>query len=199
MLGVVRFVAVVLAALREATDVWDCGVFAVVSLSLLTAILMAVQSQGRKRSFWLGFNLFGWAYLIANLIPTIEARLPTTRGLAYLGSWKADRAKVWEDDLILQGVRSLDTKAKDWASPGPSNVVLLVDGSASLSQTNASLLNLNLIVAPPGGTPENFVRIGHSLLALVMGIFGAWLSRWLHDNRPATVPRAPASGPGDPG
>jgi hypothetical protein len=33
----------------------------------------------------------------------------------------------------------------------------------------------------PNGTTENFVRIGHSLLALVMGFFGGGLSRWLYD------------------
>ena len=32
-----------------------------------------------------------------------------------------------------------------------------------------------------GGTTENFVRIGHSLLALILALIGSRLSRWLYD------------------
>jgi hypothetical protein len=38
-----------------------------------------------------------------------------------------------------------------------------------------------------GGTPENFVRIGHSLLALVMASIGGRLSRRLYDKNHAQM------------
>src|SRR5438552_827548 len=86
LLLVTLFVAVAVAALRAADDAWDHGVFALTLLVLLTAILLTIHRSGRKRAYWLGFALFGWVYLVASLIPPIESRLPTTKGLAYLDS-----------------------------------------------------------------------------------------------------------------
>ena len=84
LLGVVLFISVALAALRASTDAWDGCLLGLISLCLLTAVLLAVHRKDRRRASWLGFALFGWTYLIASLIPPIEARLPTTKGLAYL-------------------------------------------------------------------------------------------------------------------
>jgi hypothetical protein len=83
LLGVVVFVAVTFAALREATDLWDSGVFTATLGLLMVSVLMAVHRNERKRAFWLGFALFGWSYLIASLVPPVESRLLTTKGLAY--------------------------------------------------------------------------------------------------------------------
>jgi hypothetical protein len=44
-----------------------------------------------------------------------------------------------------------------------------------------------------GGSPDNFVRIGHSILALVFAFFGGSLSRWLCRPgipRPEDAPRS---------
>src|SRR5207248_4578990 len=86
LLVVILFVAVAIAALRAATAAWDSGVFGVTLAILLAAVLLAVHRAGRQRAYWLGFALFGWTYLVASLIPPIEARLPSTKGLAYLDS-----------------------------------------------------------------------------------------------------------------
>jgi hypothetical protein len=85
MLGVVMFIAVALAALRASTNAWDSGVLGLDLLILLTATLLAVHRADRKRASSLGFALFGWAYLVAGLVPPLESRLPTTRTLAGLG------------------------------------------------------------------------------------------------------------------
>jgi hypothetical protein len=82
LLGVVLFIAVALAALRASTDAWDSGILGVALLSLLTATLLAVHRRDHQRAYWLGFALFGWAYLIASLVPPVESRLPTTQALS---------------------------------------------------------------------------------------------------------------------
>src|SRR5262245_13920167 len=86
LLVLVVGLAVALAALREATEIWDSGVFTA-TLGLLTAsVLRAVHRSDRKRAFWLGFALFGWSYQIASLLPPIGPRLLTTKALVYLDS-----------------------------------------------------------------------------------------------------------------
>src|SRR3954454_6558962 len=86
LLGLVVFVAVSFAALREASDIWDSGVLGVTLALLLTSVILAVHRNGQRRAYRLGFALFGWAYLLMSLVPPVEARLPTTKALAYLDS-----------------------------------------------------------------------------------------------------------------
>jgi hypothetical protein len=173
LLGVVLFISVALAALRASTDAWDGGLLGLALLLLLTAILLALHRTHPKRAYWLGFALFGWSYLIASMIPPIGSRLPTTKGLAYLGT--------------------------RWISPLPAGLTYFDydnDGSLDLfiagSPTDPSLFGLDLFgAAVPStnpalfistiGTPKNFARIGHSLLALVLAFIGGRLSRWLYD------------------
>lgn len=180
LLGVVLFISVALAALRASTDVWDGCLLGLVLLILLTAILLAVHWTERRRAYWLGFALFGWTYLIASMIPPIGSRLPTTKGLAYLGT--------------------------RWISPLPAGMIYFDsdnDGSLDLfvaggSPTDPSLFGLDLFGAAvpttnPAlfittiGTPKSFVRIGHTLLALVMAIIGGRLSRRLYHKNHAQM------------
>lgn len=86
LLLLVLFVGVAFAALRASNDDWDAGVFGVTLLVFLSSVLLAVHRSGRKRSFWLGFVLFGWAYFGACFVPPVASRLPTTKGLASLDS-----------------------------------------------------------------------------------------------------------------
>ncbi len=51
LLGVVLSVAVAFAALREATDLWDSGVFTAALAALLVSLLLAVHRRDRKRAY----------------------------------------------------------------------------------------------------------------------------------------------------
>jgi hypothetical protein len=86
LLVVVLLVAVGFAALREASDLWDRGVFTLALAVLLVSILFAVHRTGSERAFWLGFALFGWGYLGLSLVPSIEPRLLMAKALAHLDS-----------------------------------------------------------------------------------------------------------------
>src|SRR5262249_26275170 len=75
-----------LAALRESNEIWDSGVFTLTLVILLTSVLLAIHRTEQRRAFWLGFALFGAAYLGLTLVPPIESRLITTKALAYIDS-----------------------------------------------------------------------------------------------------------------
>ena len=183
LLGTVLFVAVALAALRDPTDAWDSGVLGLSLLILLTGTLLAVHGSGRRRAGWMGFVLFGWVYLIVSLIVPIGARLPTSKGLFYLGSKLANRETpasrlyrqlVLENTGVFGSPQPVVPDVTLWSPTGPYTWPGASDWTYSWQFTG---------VAPPGFgiVSENFVRIGHSLLALVLAFVGSHLSRWLYD------------------
>jgi hypothetical protein len=87
LLAVVLFVAVCVAALREASDLLQSGVLTLTLAALLISILFAVHRFESRRSQWLGFTVFGAAYVGLSLVQPIESRLITAGGLAYLILW----------------------------------------------------------------------------------------------------------------
>jgi hypothetical protein len=228
MLGAVSCVAIGLAALREANDLWDSALFSLTVGLLLTAWLLAFHRTAARRAFWIGFALFGWGYLILSLIPSTESRLITTQALAYL-----EKANILGNDVnIVRVIPDLDRmrahnlslndllqateETRINGSPeheqlrranGESRTLEYVRGTHVLSFVNtryntpAQYGNIVLKANPDGeilwlkdvakvglgssffipgggtGTTENFVRIGHSLFALIVGWLGGALSR----------------------
>jgi hypothetical protein len=177
LLALVVVMAVSFAALREATDLWDGGVFTAALAALLVSVLLAVHRTDNQRAFWLGFALFGSAYLIGSLSPPVESRLPTTKDLALLDSKLSDR--------VVAGTWALSTAGGSpttgYAMPTlalSADGKWLVDGMGGLVQVMNPVTGAP--VAGPYGTTANFVRIGHSLLALVIGFVGGCLSRRLY-------------------
>jgi len=158
------------AALRESNDLWDSGIFTVTLGVLLISILLAVHRTEKRGAFWLGFALFGSAYLGLSLVPSIEPRLITTRVLTFLDS------KMPRSNPAGAGMAQNDDGSWD---------LLFVNNS----QPNALYLNKgNGTLMVTIGTNENFIRIGHSLLALIAAFVGGQLSRNLHArNRERTL------------
>ena len=153
LLILVLFVAVAVAALRASTDAWDISVFGLTLLMFLTSVLLAVHRTDLRRPYWLGFALFGWAYLVASLVPTVEARLPTTKGLAFL------------DSMVTGRVRISQTVA---FSPQGNTLHATLQGNVQLWDVATGKR-----LAVLGGKTENFTRIGHSLLTFLMAFAGA--------------------------
>lgn len=191
LLGVVLFIAVALAALRASTDIWDSGMLGLDLLILLTAVLLSVHRTDRERAYWLGFSLFGWVYLLVSLIPPLESRLPTTKGLAYLESKlpRRETASQFLHRLLVSG---------DQGRPGSSQPVYPdLTGSGAADWSYSWMFTG---VAPPGpnGTMENFVRIGHSLLAMVLAFLGGHLSRHLYGRGREDRSNPPIDSPASP-
>jgi hypothetical protein len=178
LLGVVLFVAVAVAALRAASEAWDGAVLGLTLLALLVAVLLAVHRADRRRAFWLGFALFGWAYLVAALVSPVEPRLPTTKALAYLDSKAAVRVKTFTISVALNNASGAN-------GANGANIALLPSGSTLVTSRQGAVRRWNVtsgrLLAGTGGTSEDFVRIGHSVLAVVLAFLGGHLSRFLYD------------------
>jgi hypothetical protein len=158
LLGLVLFIAVGFAALREATALWDSAVFSVTLAVLSVSVLLALHRADRRRVYWLGFALFGWIYLGASLIPPIECRLLTTEALARI----AARIPALVDPVAFT------------FSPDGSSLVASRPGMIRLwNATTGQLLGGSV------GSTDCFRGIGHSIVALVLAYLGGHLSGWL--------------------
>jgi hypothetical protein len=204
----VLFAAVAFAALRQADDLWDSGVFTA-TLSLLGAsVLVAVHRSGRSRAFWIGFALAGSAYLIASLIPPVGSRLLTTRALTFIDS-KVPRAAQTRLALAdFDGDGQIKLIFADASTPyaDVSNAIARARGRGifqdvtSSAETSAGgtilwkpALPWKLLLGT-GGTSANFVGIGHSILALASAFLAGHLSRWLYAGRSGTGVEAEGEG-----
>jgi hypothetical protein len=179
LLGIVAFVGVAFAALRDPTGAWDATLLGLTLLVLLASCLLAVHRGGDRRAFWLGFVLFGWAYLVTSLVPPVESRLPTSKAL--VASWEslARPEILWEDDLTLTGVRSLDvTTPATTARTVPSQPIKW-DVTVFHQPAQPPTSYIKRLVFLPGETTGTFVRIGHSILTLVLATLGGLSSRSL--------------------
>jgi hypothetical protein len=160
LLGVILILGVAFAALRESNDLWDSAFFTLTLVVLAISILLAIHRAEKKRAFWLGFALFGSAYLGLSSVASIEPRLITTKALAYLDS-KMPRS-------ISGGLGYFeysDNTFQDLRSTAQSNTAWF------------SNIFLGPALAGSSGPTENFIRIGHSLLALTAAFLGGLLSR----------------------
>jgi hypothetical protein len=175
ILAIVLFFAVGLAGLRAATDAWDSGVFGVTLTVLLISALLCIHRTAATRAFWLGFVLFGCVYLVMSLIPPVEARLPTTKALAYLDSQVPGR--TFTITGVLNGSNGGPGSTVTTFAFSPQGRTI---GSSEGGTVRLWSLATGRALAGPNGTSENFLRIGHSLLALVLAFLGAHLSRYLY-------------------
>lgn len=87
MMWAVSFIAIGLAALRNANDAWACAIVVSTLVILGIAALKAFHRRRRERSWWFGFALFGSLYsLIAfgPLFPEFGPFLPMSLLTQYL-------------------------------------------------------------------------------------------------------------------
>ena len=86
LMGLILIAAVGMAALRNANESWAGVVYLMTSGMLLLAIVGIGCRTGAKRTWWLGFGLFGWGYLsLAYWYWDFILTLPTTSLLEALG------------------------------------------------------------------------------------------------------------------
>jgi hypothetical protein len=170
---IILFFGVGLTALRESNDTWNSGIFTLTVGVLLTSILLAVHRTESRRAFWIGFALFGWFYLGLSLVPSIESRLITTKAFTYLDSKVPGRSMALFN-VINTGVVS---------GTGNDQVIWAVGGIQAANTREGPVMVWDAATGKLlngwSGTTENFVRIGHSLFALLAGWLGGQLSRRL--------------------
>ncbi len=176
LLVIILVLGVGFAALRESSALWESGIFTVTLGILLLSILLAVHRSESKRAFWLGFALFGWAYMGLTFMPSIESRLITTKALAYLDSKVPGRSLgFWIADVSGTGSGSPSDQVQ--------SAVFAINGNQLTTSRQGQVrlwdATTGKLLSGWGGTTENFVRIGHSLFALLVAWLGGQLSRRL--------------------
>jgi hypothetical protein len=185
------------AALRESNEIWDSGVFTLTVAALLASVLLAIHRSAKQRAFWVGFALVGTTYLWLELVPSLEHRLITTKALAFIGS-KLPRSVPagfeyfdYDNDgrMDLYVVNNSRSNAV-YASKGNGKFVDVTTTAGLNLGSNDILLVNNSAGLWLVGTTENFMRIGHSLMALFAAMIGGLVSRRLYDKnrRPVHIP-----------
>ena len=175
-------VAVCVAAFRASNQIWDSSVFSITLGTLFMSILLTIYRLGPKRAFWLGFALAGWTYLGFTLVPSIESRLITSKALVYLDS-KVPRSFMarlgyfegtdsdTDGTMDLYVVNSqthalvVDKEKGGLAGSAPTSGSSSTNNRASGSGWLFTQLGWERWMRGSVGSPEHFVRIGHSLLA----------------------------------
>lgn len=213
LMVVVLFVAVGVAALREATEVWSGVLFALTVAAMAFAGLRAAYREGTKRAFWAGFALFGSIYLALAFAPGAENRPPLITGTAL--TWLHPRvARNAQPPMTVLALRNGSLVTTTWVDvstqlvqPAPgmtgSGVALTdfdsdgtLDVTVSPNPTAPRLVRRRFAFTT--SDPTTFARVGHCLLAVIVAMLGGVIARrqWTTGTRIAAVPPPPT--PEDP-
>jgi hypothetical protein len=184
MLGLVLFCAVGLAAMRYASDGWATLCFSTALVVLGCAILPLLLRRGPRRAYWIGFNAFGWGYLLACFGPWCEENLRPH----LVTSWLIERAAPFVVHPRVLTIYQLGQNAPrivDSVLAVPDDLTVVAQGSLH-SYTYYSGWPSAIQTRTLGpGDPAHVQRIGHSLLALVAAAIGGAAGRRLADDRPS--------------
>jgi hypothetical protein len=186
LLLVVLVLGIGFAALRESNDLWDSGLFTLTLGALLLSILLAIHRTESRRAFWIGFALFAWGYLTLSLVPSIEPRLVTTKALAFLDSKVPGRTQSFITIRLAGTISGTSGNQVQAVAFSPQGNQIATSSLGTVKLWDAATGRL---LGGWAGTTENFVRISHSLLALLVGWLGGLLSRRLwRPTRPSEGP-----------
>jgi hypothetical protein len=182
MLMLVALVALVIASLKYADDVWLAIVAAVAMLALIAALIIAVVDRGPRQAFATGVALTMIAYGLILITGqrtsgnsgnvysrNIEfdqwaGRLPTTRLLRYVHT--AVQRSEWIDSNTLKVIPNYD----------PNNPVIPKMGGGGFFPGGGAQHR----EIPPR---EIFMPIGHCWWALILGYCGGQFGRFVYARR----------------
>jgi hypothetical protein len=166
-------IAVGLAALRDPSELWASALFTLTVLALLVSVMGTVARRGASRMAFLGFALFGGAYLIPAFGPSPwfnpdglrPPPLITRMLLDRIRESKVELASNWKDTrLDTQWYGQFQQLA---SSPADLTVIRQPSG-----QVGTWSLRLVFDVSA-------YKQIFHSVLALVAGTLGAIAGRMI--------------------
>lgn len=178
LMASIVLVAVGLAALKNASEVW-AGMLLLLALAAIgVAALGTIIMRGRERCWWAGFALFGGAYLALAVAPWLgdafRPRLGTTHLLGYLHARMfGSSPPALEDSEAL----TLILKEQELGAAIASTKRLLRNPNAdpavqAITKELAAIrrqLAANKSAAPRS---EQFQSVGHSLFTLLAGLAG---------------------------
>jgi hypothetical protein len=205
LMGFVIWSAIGLAALRNASDLWGGIMFQTALAAAGIAALGAVILRDRARSWCGGFAFFGGGYLVLAFAPgfaeQVEPKLATTYLLSYvhargvevpahreaLAKYQSERA------ALAKSLARIQPAARGDDSPLRGAITRRmgeIDQDISASQSALAASNPWRILQSSATEFRHFVLVGHSLFALLAGLMGALVARWLYERRARADRRA---------
>lgn len=192
MIGV-GLVAVGIAALRTADELWQATAVSLTLAMLAIAGLGAFQRRGRERAWWAGFAAFGWGYVLLTqgpwFVEQIEPRLLTTYFLRSVSFRATDHlAVIARLELQVAQLRDRESALSNTVlrAPNDTTLVTLRGRLATLEDDLRTNTEAQTAGAPwrsffPGAkSTTRFVRIGHHICAVLLGLVGATVSARFH-------------------
>jgi hypothetical protein len=170
LLGIVAVLAIWLAGMRSASSLWTTTAATVTLALLLTALLAAVLFDGTDRTFWAGFALFAWSYLLLVNWDWVGGPFghDLTAGLSDLAD------TIFPEVPIVGAPRT---------GPGAPSSSPIISPAQSIALARAQQIRLG-----------NFVQIGRMLLSLGFGLLGGSIARGLAERRRPPTPQAAGQG-----
>ncbi len=161
LMGVVLIVAIGLAALRSASDIWAGVIFLATCSVLALSIVGVICRREAERAWWLGFAIFGWGYMALAFWPSDVPRLPRLPTMALL-QWLSAKLGVKVEGIA--GGSGMGGAGGGMGGVQSAPVVAFVGGFGGGG----------LVVGY-----EAFEQVGHCLWALLFAVVGGSLARFL--------------------
>lgn len=175
LMGVVAVVALGAVALREANELWASAVFTLTLGILGLACLGAAFRRGTSRAAFAGFAAFGLGYMFLCFGPwassEIRPNLVTTKLLEWAGP------RVIRFRPAPQVLSDLSTRLAVPHERRPHEKIVFVEYVEDSGSWR------------PARATGEFLRVGHSLFALLAALIGGLAARYFYDTR---TPQPPA-------
>jgi hypothetical protein len=168
LMALILLTAIGLGTLSRPTELAAAFLFSAAIVTLTVSILGALYARGTSRTFWSGFAIGGWMYLLLHYGPFCDTSIgPYTFPTAGLD--------VLYDAFTPPPPRPLPAIVATGTAGGffPNPPAVAASGAwDAWTEVDRGRLW--------GGTraPSSFLRIGHSLLCLVAALGAGLLARW---------------------
>jgi hypothetical protein len=208
-LALIAICGVGFAALSSPSPLWDNVIYTLTVALLVAAVLGAVfRREPAGRAFWGGFAIAGLAYLYLSRGYTLGTddsqvghRLATTALLDLLYSRIAPPTPPPMPPNTAGMMMSMRGMMAGGGMPGGAPGMMGMGGGTALApdpsttrwvqwtEPERSTNNFPINATATTDSPGAFLRIGHSLFALISGLLGGLLAwRWRRDGRPSEAP-----------
>jgi hypothetical protein len=172
-------IAVAIAALLNASGWWAAALSSSVLLILCAAVLLAVFRDGRRRAFWIGFSVFGWAYVaLLTVGPTLSSNSDYPLGRNYLIT-----------EFIESSIHDVAAHGYPFILPNPDPFAAAPGADPFASPPAVpppSSIPRRQIIAPlwrdPPDTHDFFV-VSHALWTMGLAAGGGWFAVWASATR----------------
>jgi hypothetical protein len=198
--------AVGVAALRNASQYWATAIAIVVFAAVATSVVGALVLRGANRYGCVGFAVFSVAYLSVAIGNSLADAFKDPLGTTALLTYVSETAIYKGTDLptysspeqrasLVRQLEELEASApydgRDSDRGKLKDGITYFDAATDGHQGRLSSGNRWRSWLPGAVNANEFLRVGHSLFALLSGLVGTWVGRFLYALRKRSETQAP--------